>query len=126
MRANYLVNATPQFRVLSEGQIEEIYHSALDVLERVGTRIYGEEGQAEQAIFHAQLVPFFQRKDWNLARTDPKSPLVVPAAKNAALRRATEAQSPDGEPAAPAEAEPDLARNVAEGIAHSLGRKGQT
>jgi hypothetical protein len=83
-------------------------------------------GKAEQAIFHAQLVPFFQRKDWNLARTDPKSPLVVPAAKNAALRRATEAQSPDGEPAAPAEAEPDLARNVAEGITHSLGRKAKT
>jgi trimethylamine--corrinoid protein Co-methyltransferase len=46
MRANYLVNVTPQFRVLSDGQIEEIYHSALDVLERVGTRIYGEEGLA--------------------------------------------------------------------------------
>jgi hypothetical protein len=83
-------------------------------------------GKAEQAIFHAQLVPFFQRRDWNLARTDPKSPLVVPAADNAAPRRPTEAQSPDGRPAAEAEVEPDLARNVAEGIAHSLGRKGQT
>jgi len=46
MRANYQVNATPQFRVLSDDQIEEIFHSALDVLERVGTRIYGEEGLA--------------------------------------------------------------------------------
>ena len=46
MRANYQVNATPQFRVLSDDQIEEIFHSALDVLERVGTRMYGEEGLA--------------------------------------------------------------------------------
>ena len=44
MRANYQVNATPQFRVLSDDQIEEIYHAALEVLERVGTRVYGEEG----------------------------------------------------------------------------------
>jgi len=46
MRVNYQVNATPQFRVLSDDQIEEIVHSALDVLERVGTRVYGEEGLA--------------------------------------------------------------------------------
>jgi trimethylamine--corrinoid protein Co-methyltransferase len=46
MRANYQVNATPQFRVLSDDQIEEVFHSALDVLERVGTRIYGQEGLA--------------------------------------------------------------------------------
>ena len=46
MRANYQVNATAQFRVLSNDQIEEIFHSALDVLERVGTRVYGEEGLA--------------------------------------------------------------------------------
>ncbi len=46
MRANYQVNATTQFRVLSDDQIEEVFHSALDVLERVGTRVYGEEGLA--------------------------------------------------------------------------------
>jgi trimethylamine--corrinoid protein Co-methyltransferase len=46
MRANYQVNATPQFRVLSDDQIEEIFHSALDVLGQVGTRVYGEEGLA--------------------------------------------------------------------------------
>ena len=46
MRANYQVNATTQFRVLSDDQIEEIFYSALDVLERVGTRVYGEEGLA--------------------------------------------------------------------------------
>ena len=46
MRANYQVNTTPQFRVLSDDQIQEIFYSALDVLERVGTRVYGEEGLA--------------------------------------------------------------------------------
>ena len=46
MRANYEVYATPQFRVLSDDQIEEIYFAALDVLERVGTHIYGAEALA--------------------------------------------------------------------------------
>ena len=46
MRANYQVNATPQFRVLTDDQIEEIFHAALDVLGRVGTRVYGEQGLA--------------------------------------------------------------------------------
>jgi len=46
MRANYQINATPQFRVLSDDQIKEIFYSALDVLERVGTRVYGQEGLA--------------------------------------------------------------------------------
>ena len=46
MRANYNVNATPQFRVLSDDQIEEIFHAALDVLERVGTQILEDEGLA--------------------------------------------------------------------------------
>jgi len=46
MRANYQVNATPQFRVLSDDQIEEIFHAALEVLERVGTRVYREQGLA--------------------------------------------------------------------------------
>jgi len=46
MRSNYQINATPQFRVLSDDQIEEIFHAALDVLERAGTRVYGEEGLA--------------------------------------------------------------------------------
>jgi trimethylamine--corrinoid protein Co-methyltransferase len=46
MRANYQVNITPQFRVLSDHQVEEIYHAALDVLGRVGTRVYADEGLA--------------------------------------------------------------------------------
>ena len=43
MRVNYRVNATPVFRVLSDDQIEEIYHGALEVLERTGARIYQDE-----------------------------------------------------------------------------------
>jgi trimethylamine--corrinoid protein Co-methyltransferase len=46
MRANYQVNATPQFRVLSDDQIEEVFYAALDVLERVGARLYGEDALA--------------------------------------------------------------------------------
>jgi trimethylamine--corrinoid protein Co-methyltransferase len=44
MRANYQANITPQFRVLSDDQIEQIFLAALDVLQRVGTRVNGEEG----------------------------------------------------------------------------------
>ncbi len=43
MRANYQIHATPQFRVLSDGQIEEVFHAALEVLERVGTRVHSAE-----------------------------------------------------------------------------------
>jgi trimethylamine--corrinoid protein Co-methyltransferase len=46
MRANYQANVTPQFRVMSDDQIEDIFYSALDVLERVGTQVYGQEGLA--------------------------------------------------------------------------------
>ena len=43
MRANFQIQATPQFRVLSDDQVEEVYHAALDVLERAGTRIHSTE-----------------------------------------------------------------------------------
>jgi trimethylamine--corrinoid protein Co-methyltransferase len=46
MRANYQVHATPQFRVLSDDQIEEIVQAALEVLERAGTRVYGDDALA--------------------------------------------------------------------------------
>ena len=42
-RVNYGINAAPQFRMLSEDQCEEIYCSALQVLERVGIEVYSEE-----------------------------------------------------------------------------------
>ncbi len=43
VRANYQVNATPQFRVLSEDQCETIYQGALEVLERTGAEVHSEE-----------------------------------------------------------------------------------
>jgi trimethylamine--corrinoid protein Co-methyltransferase len=46
MKANLQVCSTPQFRMLSEDQIEQIFHAALDVLSRVGTRVYGDEALA--------------------------------------------------------------------------------
>jgi trimethylamine--corrinoid protein Co-methyltransferase len=46
MRANFQIHATPQFRVLSDDQIEEVFHAALEVLERTGARIHSEEALA--------------------------------------------------------------------------------
>ena len=46
MRANYQVNATPQFRMLSDDQVEEIVLAALDVLELAGTRVNDGSGLA--------------------------------------------------------------------------------
>ena len=43
MKMNQIINKTPRFRVLSEDQIEQIYFSALDVLETCGGRIFHEE-----------------------------------------------------------------------------------
>jgi trimethylamine--corrinoid protein Co-methyltransferase len=39
MRNNLTVNVTPQLRVLSEGQIEELHLGTLEVLRRTGTRV---------------------------------------------------------------------------------------
>jgi trimethylamine--corrinoid protein Co-methyltransferase len=43
-KTNYKVNATPQFQVLTEDEIEAIYFSALSVLYETGVRVYDEEG----------------------------------------------------------------------------------
>ena len=43
MKMNQTIFRTPQFRVLSDDQIERIYFSALDVLERVGAAVYEEQ-----------------------------------------------------------------------------------
>lgn len=45
---------------------------------------YGQGGRAEQVIFHAELIPFFQRKDWKLGDVQLEAPLVVSSAKEAA------------------------------------------
>ncbi|MBN1659838.1 MAG: trimethylamine methyltransferase family protein, partial [Anaerolineae bacterium] len=43
-KTNYTVNATPQFQVLTEDEIEAIYFSALTVLYETGVRVYDKEG----------------------------------------------------------------------------------
>lgn len=43
VRANYEVNQTPQFKVLSDDQCEEIYLGALEALERTGADVYSKE-----------------------------------------------------------------------------------
>ncbi|MFO8049936.1 MAG: trimethylamine methyltransferase family protein, partial [Desulfosudaceae bacterium] len=42
-KQNQSVNLTPQFRVLSDDQIEQIYFAALDVLETTGSDFYQDE-----------------------------------------------------------------------------------
>ena len=43
MRVNYQVNTTPQFRIFSDDQIEEIFFATLEVLRQTGVRVYQEE-----------------------------------------------------------------------------------
>ena len=38
---------------------------------------FGQDGRAEQAVFHTELTPFFRRKDWKLDGVQPKAPLVA-------------------------------------------------
>ena len=43
MKIAQTINRTPRFRMLSDDQIEQIYFSALDVLEASGGRVFHEE-----------------------------------------------------------------------------------
>mgnify|MGYP006298819541 FL=1 len=43
MKINQTIHSTPSFRVMSEDQIEQIYYTALDVLERTGLRVNSHE-----------------------------------------------------------------------------------
>jgi type IV secretory pathway TraG/TraD family ATPase VirD4 len=78
----------------------------------------GGAGRAEQAIFHAQLTPFFRRKDWNLDHIQPRAPVVLPKPKRGPQQTK--------QAAATQELQPDLARNVAEGMAQSLSKARKT
>jgi hypothetical protein len=64
----------------------------------------GAQGRADQAIFHAELKPFFQRKDWKLDRARPVTPLVMP-------RPGVEPQKPEP-PALGDDRDADLAQNL--------------
>ncbi len=44
MRVNYQENVTPQYRVLSDDQIEEVVSTSMEILDRIGVRIEDEEG----------------------------------------------------------------------------------
>ena len=46
MKSNYHVYETPQFRVLSDEQIQEIHFSSLEILERTGVLVYEKEAQS--------------------------------------------------------------------------------
>jgi hypothetical protein len=56
---------------------------------------YGEDGRADQAIFHAQLAPFFRRRDWKLHRLEARAPLAVPARRPVAAPRPLVAPEPE-------------------------------
>jgi trimethylamine--corrinoid protein Co-methyltransferase len=45
MRSNYKANVTPQFRVLSDDQLEEIHLASLEVLRRTGVDVLDEEAR---------------------------------------------------------------------------------
>ena len=76
---------------------------------------YGEDGRADQAIFHARLTPFFGRRDWKLDRVEPKAPLVAPGRWAVAVARP--AARPEPEPLKPEselsqDLDPDLDLNL--------------
>ncbi len=63
MKINQTIHSTPSFKVLSEDQIEQIYYSALDVLERTGLRVNSQEAldllqNSEALVSDGNLVRF--------------------------------------------------------------------
>lgn len=76
---------------------------------------YGESGRADQAIFHAQLTPFFRRRDWKLNRLEEKAPLVVPGRRPAVTPRTVASPEPEpskSESELSQDREPDLDLNL--------------
>ena len=43
MEANYIQFNTPQFRILSDQQLEKLHHASLEILERTGVTVDSEE-----------------------------------------------------------------------------------
>ncbi len=75
---------------------------------------YSQGGRAAQAIFHAEMSPFFRRRDWRLDRVQPVAPLVV-------TRQVAEPEVSEETNAVP-QTHPDLAQSVAEGIAQVVSK----
>jgi type IV secretory pathway TraG/TraD family ATPase VirD4 len=65
---------------------------------------YSEQSRADQAIFHAELTPFFKRKDWKLERVRPATPLT--------LAQPVSDQGPDEPSESQPESAPDLSAEV--------------
>jgi hypothetical protein len=65
---------------------------------------YSERSQADQAIFHAELTPFFKRKDWKLERVRPATPLTLPCSLSG--------QQPDEPSKSQSESAPDPSAEV--------------
>jgi len=69
---------------------------------------YGEGGRAEQAIFHAELTPFFRRKDWKLDGVQPTAPTTAPRLPRPNPAASAPATSePTGKPPQTSEPEPE-------------------
>lgn len=65
---------------------------------------YSEQSRADQAIFHAELTPFFKRRDWKLERVRPVTPFTFP--------RPIPGPQPDEPSPAQPEPAPDLSEQV--------------
>jgi type IV secretory pathway TraG/TraD family ATPase VirD4 len=73
---------------------------------------YSARGHAEQAIFHAELTPFFRRREWKLSRVQPAGPITT--------TRTADAPPLPQEREAPADPGPELARSLADGIVRAV------
>lgn len=43
IQSNYVAFNTPQFRKLSDDQLERLHHASLEILDRTGVRLYDQE-----------------------------------------------------------------------------------
>jgi type IV secretory pathway TraG/TraD family ATPase VirD4 len=77
---------------------------------------YGQQGRAEQAIFHVELTPFFRRKDWRLNQVQPKAPHL--------MTKLVKAPQADRQSAVQPVPKPELVEDVAASIAQSISRQG--
>jgi len=86
---------------------------------------YGEGGRAEQSIFHAELTPFFRRRDWKLDKVQPQAPVTLPKpARPRASAPQTAAAPPAPEQAEPpAEAADDQDQQIVAQVEEALAQE---
>ena len=78
MRSNYIHFETPQFRILSDSQIEELHYATLQILERTGVTVECEEaidllGEAGADVSNPKRVKIPANIVEQAIRTAPKS-----------------------------------------------------